>query len=35
MISSVYKDVFAFVVLLTVLFIRPQGLLGSKGGERA
>lgn len=27
-ISSAYKDVCAFVVLLLVLFIRPQGLLG-------
>jgi branched-chain amino acid transport system permease protein len=27
-ISSAYKDVFAFVVLLLVLFIRPKGLLG-------
>ncbi len=28
-ISSAYKDVLAFVVLLGVLFIRPKGLLGS------
>ncbi len=27
-ISSAYKDVIAFVVLLLVLFIRPRGLLG-------
>lgn len=27
-ISSAYKDVMAFVVLLLVLFIRPKGLLG-------
>jgi branched-chain amino acid transport system permease protein len=27
-LSSAYKDVVAFVVLLLVLFIRPQGLLG-------
>ena len=27
-ISSAYKDVVAFVVLLLVLFIRPKGLLG-------
>lgn len=27
-ISSAYKDVFAFVVLLLVLFVRPKGLLG-------
>jgi len=30
-ISSAYKDVFAFVVLLLVLFIRPKGLLGGEG----
>jgi branched-chain amino acid transport system permease protein len=27
-VSSAYKDVMAFVVLLLVLFIRPRGLLG-------
>jgi branched-chain amino acid transport system permease protein len=27
-ISSVYKDLIAFVVLLAVLFLRPSGLLG-------
>jgi branched-chain amino acid transport system permease protein len=30
-ISSAYKDVIAFVVLLLVLFIRPRGLLGGDG----
>jgi len=30
-LSSAYKDVVAFVVLLLVLFIRPRGLLGEKG----
>lgn len=30
-VSSAYKDVCAFVVLLLVLFLRPQGLLGNKG----
>ena len=30
-ISSAYKDVIAFVVLLLVLFIRPRGLLGGAG----
>lgn len=30
-ISSAYKDVIAFVVLLLVLFLRPRGLLGSVG----
>ena len=30
-ISSAYKDVIAFIVLLLVLFIRPRGLLGRDG----
>jgi branched-chain amino acid transport system permease protein len=30
-ISSAYKDVIAFIVLLLVLFIRPRGLLGGTG----
>jgi branched-chain amino acid transport system permease protein len=30
-ISSAYKDVIAFIVLLLVLFIRPRGLLGGEG----
>ncbi len=30
-LSSAYKDVIAFVVLLLVLFVRPRGLLGSQG----
>ncbi len=30
-VSSAYKDVIAFVVLLLVLFIRPRGLLGGEG----
>jgi branched-chain amino acid transport system permease protein len=33
-ISSQYKDVFAFVVLLGVLFLRPEGILGRKAVER-
>ncbi len=33
LLSSAYKDVIAFVVLLLVLFLRPQGLLGR--GEAA
>jgi branched-chain amino acid transport system permease protein len=28
-VSSAYKDVMAFVVLLLVLFVRPKGILGS------
>ena len=34
MISSAYKDIIAFVVLLAVLFIRPQGLMGKVKGQR-
>ncbi len=30
-LSSAYKDVIAFVVLLLVLFVRPRGLLGGAG----
>jgi branched-chain amino acid transport system permease protein len=30
-LSSAYKDVIAFVVLLLVLFVRPRGLLGGGG----
>jgi branched-chain amino acid transport system permease protein len=30
-LSSAYKDVIAFVVLLLVLFVRPRGLLGGEG----
>ena len=33
-ISSAYKDAIAFLVILAVLFLRPQGLLGSAGVER-
>jgi branched-chain amino acid transport system permease protein len=29
-ISSVYKDAFAFIILIVVLIIRPAGLLGQK-----
>jgi branched-chain amino acid transport system permease protein len=33
-VSSAYKDVFAFLILLLVLFARPGGLLGRGAGER-
>lgn len=29
-ISTAYKDVFSFIILVVVLFCRPQGLLGKK-----
>ena len=35
MISSTYKDVIAFAVLLVVLFMKPSGLLGYGEKERA
>ena len=28
MISSAYKDAFAFIILLLLLFVRPSGLFG-------
>ena len=33
-ISSVYKDAAAFVVILVVLFVMPQGIFGSKSTDR-
>ena len=33
-VSSAYKDVVAFVIILGVLFIRPSGLFGVRGTER-
>jgi branched-chain amino acid transport system permease protein len=33
-VSSAYKDVIAFVIILAVLFFRPDGLLGSLSSER-
>ena len=33
-ISSAYKDAIAFVVLLAVLFVRPDGLLGALRSDR-
>jgi branched-chain amino acid transport system permease protein len=33
--GSNYQDVFAFLVLITVLVFRPSGLLGERVGERA
>lgn len=34
LISSAYKDAFAFIILLAILFIRPAGLFGSVGVKR-
>ncbi|MEW6202107.1 MAG: branched-chain amino acid ABC transporter permease [bacterium] len=33
-LSSAYKDVFAFVILILVLIFRPQGLLGRKAADK-
>ena len=33
--GSNYQDVFAFLVLIAVLVLRPQGLLGERVGDRA
>ena len=35
LLGSQYKDVFAFLVLILVLVLRPQGLLGERVGDRA
>jgi branched-subunit amino acid ABC-type transport system permease component len=31
--SSQYKDVYAFVILIIVLLVRPQGILGNKSDK--
>ena len=33
--GSNYQDVFAFIVLIAVLVLRPSGLLGERVGDRA
>ena len=33
-ISSAYKDAAAFVILLLMLFVRPEGLLGAKEAKK-
>ena len=34
-LGSNYRDVFAFLVLVVVLVLRPSGLIGERSGERA
>jgi branched-chain amino acid transport system permease protein len=34
-LGSNYRDVFAFLVLVLVLVLRPSGIMGQHGGERA
>ncbi|MBT5014287.1 MAG: branched-chain amino acid ABC transporter permease, partial [Rhodospirillaceae bacterium] len=33
-ISSAYKDAVAFIIILAVLFLRPNGLFSTGGTER-
>jgi branched-chain amino acid transport system permease protein len=33
-LPSAYKDVVAFVILIAILIIRPQGLMGEKIPEK-
>ena len=33
-VSSAYKDAFAFLILLLVLFVRPTGLFGEEEIKR-
>jgi len=33
-ISTAYKDVFVFLILILVLIFRPRGLLGEKVAEK-
>jgi branched-chain amino acid transport system permease protein len=33
-VSSIYKDAVAFVLILVILFVRPQGLFGRKAMDR-
>lgn len=35
MLGSNYRDIFAFMVLITVLIFKPSGLLGRTSGDRA
>jgi branched-chain amino acid transport system permease protein len=34
-LGSHYQDIFAFLVLITVLIFRPSGLLGERVADRA
>jgi branched-chain amino acid transport system permease protein len=34
-LGSNYSDIFAFIVLILVLTVRPQGLLGERVADRA
>jgi len=34
LISANYKDAIAFIILLLILFIRPEGIFGKKEMER-
>ena len=34
-ISTIYKDAFAFLVLIVILLVRPQGIFGERVAEKA
>jgi len=34
-LGSQYSDIFAFLVLILVLTVRPQGLMGERVADRA
>jgi branched-chain amino acid transport system permease protein len=34
-LGSHYQDIFAFIVLIVILTLRPQGLLGERVADRA
>ena len=34
-ISTGYKEAVGFTVLILIILLRPQGLLGTRGGDRA
>ncbi|HEY2187612.1 MAG TPA: branched-chain amino acid ABC transporter permease, partial [Caldimonas sp.] len=34
-LGSNYQDIFAFIVLILILTLRPQGLLGERVADRA
>jgi branched-chain amino acid transport system permease protein len=35
LLGSNYQDIFAFIVLITVLTLRPSGIMGERVADRA